>query len=106
MRKQTRREKYERLFGLSGKVPTPEDLQTASEHRRQVRIVLAALAFREAALLLLRSHGLSYKEIAQALDLNPASVGKLLGRAQEAFRKEYIKRYGKHRKYKHGSLGE
>jgi RNA polymerase sigma-70 factor (ECF subfamily) len=45
-------------------------------------------------LLLLRSHGLSYGELASALHLNPASVGTLLSRAQDAFRKEYIKRYG------------
>jgi RNA polymerase sigma-70 factor (ECF subfamily) len=44
--------------------------------------------------LLLRSNGLSYEEVANALELNPASVGTLLSRAQQAFRKEYIKRYG------------
>ena len=45
-------------------------------------------------MLLLRSEDLSYEELAGALDLNPASVGTLLSRAQEAFRKEYIKKYG------------
>ena len=45
-------------------------------------------------LLVLRSDGLSYIELASALDLNPASVGTLLARAQQAFRKEDIKRYG------------
>ena len=49
---------------------------------------------RQAELLLLRSHGLSYDELASALDLNPVSIGTLLSRAQHAFRKEYVKRYG------------
>jgi len=56
--------------------------------------VLAALDSRQAELLLLRSSGLSYEEVAAALDLNPASVGTLLSRAQQSFRKEFIKRYG------------
>jgi RNA polymerase sigma-70 factor (ECF subfamily) len=37
--------------------------------------------------------------VASVLGMNPASVGTLLSRAQHAFRKEYIKRYGK----QHGS---
>jgi RNA polymerase sigma-70 factor, ECF subfamily len=53
------------------------------------------IARRQAELLLLRSHGLSYEELASTLHLNPASVGTLLARAQQAFRKEYINRYGK-----------
>jgi RNA polymerase sigma-70 factor (ECF subfamily) len=56
--------------------------------------VLAALATRQAELLLLRGDGLSYQDIAETLELNPASVGTLLSRAQQAFRKEYVKRYG------------
>ena len=45
-------------------------------------------------LVLLRSHGLSYHEVAESLGLNPTSVGTLLRRARQAFRKEYIRRYG------------
>ena len=56
--------------------------------------MLAALQSRQSEMLLLRSEGLSYEELASALDLNPASVGTLLSRAQEAFRKEYVKKYG------------
>jgi RNA polymerase sigma-70 factor (ECF subfamily) len=95
LRKQSRREKYERLFGLGRRAATPEDVQAASEQQRQIRTVLAALAARQSELILLRSDGLSYQDIAQTLELNPASVGTLLSRAQEAFRKEYTKRYGK-----------
>ena len=105
LRKQSRREKYERLFGFSRRVANPEELQAASEQQHQVRTVIAALARREAEMLLLRSDGLSYQDIAQSLELNPSSVGTLLSRAQEAFRKEYTRRYGKRGNHEHGYLG-
>jgi RNA polymerase sigma-70 factor (ECF subfamily) len=94
LRRQTRRLHYEGLLGFAPATPTPEDIHAASEERERVRRVLSVIARRRAELLLLRSHGLSYGELASALQLNPASVGTLLGRAQNAFRKEYIKRYG------------
>ena len=56
--------------------------------------VLAVIQPRQAELLVLRSQGLSYDELAGALDLKPASIGTFLIRAEQAFRKEYIKRYG------------
>jgi RNA polymerase sigma-70 factor (ECF subfamily) len=94
LRRRARRDRYERLLGLGRRVPTPEDVRGAAEQQRKIRLVLAAIEPRQAELLLLRSHGLSYEELASALDLNPASVGTLLSRAQQAFRKEYGKRYG------------
>jgi RNA polymerase sigma-70 factor (ECF subfamily) len=94
LRRQTRRARYERLFGFGRQVPTPEDVRKVTDEREQVRLVLAILQPREAELLLLRSHGLTYEELASALDLNPGSIGTLLSRAQKAFRKEYIKRNG------------
>ena len=74
--------------------PDPEQVRAAVEEQEHVRTVLAALDPRQAELLLLRGSGLSYAELAAALELNPASIGTLLSRAQQAFRKEYIKRYG------------
>ncbi len=94
LRRRTRRVRYERLFGMARSVPTPEDVRGASEQRLKIRLTLAAIEPRQAELLLLRGHGLSYEELASALDLNPGSVGTLLSRAQQAFRKEYGKRYG------------
>ena len=61
--------------------------------------MLAVIDRRQAELLLLRSQDLSYEEVASTLEMNPASIGTLLSRAQNAFRKEYIKRYGE----KHGN---
>jgi RNA polymerase sigma-70 factor (ECF subfamily) len=94
LRRQTRRTRYEFLAALVRTVPTPEEIHVATEEQARVRLVLRLLAPRRVELLLLRSDGLSYNELAAALDLNPASVGTLLSRAQQEFRKEYLKRYG------------
>jgi RNA polymerase sigma-70 factor, ECF subfamily len=94
LRRQTRRGRYESLAGLAGAVPTPEEIHASQQDHERVRAVLAALQPRQAEMLLLRSEDLSYEELAGALDLNPASVGTLLSRVPEAFRKEYIKKYG------------
>jgi RNA polymerase sigma-70 factor (ECF subfamily) len=94
LRRRTRRTHYERLPGFSGGVPTPEELSAATEEQQRVRLVLAAMDSCKAELLLLRSDGLSYEELASALELNVVSIGTLLRRAQESFRKEYVKRYG------------
>jgi len=98
LRRRTRWARYERLLGFVRRTPaTPEEICAASEDQMRVRRVLAALDSRQAELLLLRSDGLSYGDVALALSLNPASVGTLLSRAQQAFRKEYIKRHGHQR---------
>jgi len=94
LRRRTRRTYYENLLGFARLVPTPEEVRVAAEEQEKVRSVLAAIAPRHAELLLLRSQGLSYDELASALELNPASVGTRLRRAQQAFRKEYTKRNG------------
>jgi RNA polymerase sigma-70 factor, ECF subfamily len=77
-----------------GKTHTPEDIRALSEQRHRVTQVLASLDDRQAELLLLRTDGLSYAEIAETLDLNPASIGTLIRRAQQTFRKEYVRKYG------------
>jgi RNA polymerase sigma-70 factor (ECF subfamily) len=60
-----------------------------AEKRARVRAVLAALKPKHAELLILRSTGLSYKELAGTLKLNAASVGTLLARAESEFEKKY-----------------
>ena len=62
-----------------------------------MRQVLGALKADQIALIVLRAEGLSYSELAAALHLNRDSVGTMLARAEEAFRKEYVHRYGKPR---------
>jgi RNA polymerase sigma-70 factor (ECF subfamily) len=94
LRRTARRARYERLFGFARSGPSPEEIHAATEEQERVRTVLKAMAPRQAELLLLRSEDLTYAEIADALELNPASVGTLLSRAQNGFRKEYVSRYG------------
>jgi RNA polymerase sigma-70 factor, ECF subfamily len=95
LRRRTRRARYEGFFRAGRLTPTPEEIYGSNEEKEQVRLVLAAIGRRPAELLLLRSQDLSYDEMASVMGMNPASVGTLLSRAQHAFRKEYIKRYGK-----------
>ncbi|MGH9495322.1 MAG: sigma-70 family RNA polymerase sigma factor [Candidatus Sulfotelmatobacter sp.] len=95
LRRQTRRTRFERFFSFVRESPsTPEHLYTVNTEQQRVRTVLGALNRRHAALLLLWSHGLTYQEIAVALTVNSNYVGSLVSRAQEGFRKEYLKRYG------------
>ncbi|HJZ95403.1 MAG TPA: sigma-70 family RNA polymerase sigma factor [Candidatus Solibacter sp.] len=95
LRREARRERFAHLLRRDHeRPPDPEELRAAAEEQRQVRDVLARLPKRQSELVLLRSSGMSYEELAAALNLNPASVGTLLSRAQQAFRKEYIQRYG------------
>jgi RNA polymerase sigma-70 factor (ECF subfamily) len=96
LRRRARRARYEQLLTFGRAPQTPHDLFSASEEQGRVRTVLAAMDRRQAELLLLRSDGVSYDELASALALNPASVGTLLSRARQAFRKDYVKRYGEH----------
>jgi RNA polymerase sigma-70 factor, ECF subfamily len=98
LRRQTRRAHYERALAWirpRSASANPEQLHSASEEHERVRAVLSAINPRHAQFLLLRSQDFTYDEVAAILNLNPASIGTLLSRAQESFRKEYIKRYGK-----------
>ncbi len=67
----------------------PVDLAERAETRLAVRQALKALPERQVQLLLLRYAGLSYKELAEALNVAPGSVGTLLARAEAAFEKAY-----------------
>lgn len=55
--------------------------------RTAVREALGRLPLRDRELLILRYSGYSYSEMAQTLDINPASIGTLLARAKKTFRK-------------------
>ena len=95
LRRESRRTQREQALRFFQKSPTPEDIRASKEDQERVRTVLATIQPRQAELLVLRSQDLSYDELASALDLKPASIGTFLSRAEQAFRKEYIKRYGK-----------
>jgi RNA polymerase sigma-70 factor (ECF subfamily) len=63
-----------------GRVPPPR-LPDEDGQLTRARAALRRLPERDRLLLLLRAQGLSYRDIAAAAGLNPASVGRLLARA-------------------------
>jgi RNA polymerase sigma factor (sigma-70 family) len=63
-------------------VPDVADVVITREERGAVRAALARLPHRQAAALVLRHSGLSYAEVAAALDLSPGSVGTTVRRAE------------------------
>jgi RNA polymerase sigma factor (sigma-70 family) len=65
---------------------SPSEHASWSETRADVRRALDRLTLRERQLLLLRAEGYAYRDIASALALHEASVGKLLARARGAFK--------------------
>jgi RNA polymerase sigma-70 factor (ECF subfamily) len=59
------------------------------ETQAAVRSALSRLSARQTQLLLMRQMGLTYAECAEACGVSATSVGTLLARAAEAFRKAY-----------------
>ncbi|QJY50749.1 sigma-70 family RNA polymerase sigma factor [Pseudonocardia broussonetiae] len=74
--------------GGPGVQPDVADAVVTLEERRRVRSALARLPRRQAVALVLRHSGLSYAEVAAALDLSPGSVGTTVRRAETALREE------------------
>lgn len=94
LRAARRRARYEQEAGaqaLEDDAP-PDPVQAAelAEQRSRVRAVLRQMPERDAHLLMLRSAGLSYKELAAAVGVAPNSVGTLLARAAEDFERRYV----------------
>jgi RNA polymerase sigma-70 factor (ECF subfamily) len=70
---------------ISPAPPGPAQLRETRAEAERVRAVLGALPGRQARLLHLRHAGLSYRELAEVLEVAPGSIGTLLARAEEAF---------------------
>jgi RNA polymerase sigma factor (sigma-70 family) len=68
--------------------PDVADAVVMLEERRRVRAGLARLPRKQAVALVLRHSGLSYAEVAAALDMSPGSVGTTVRRAESALREE------------------
>jgi RNA polymerase sigma-70 factor (ECF subfamily) len=64
------------------------DVVVTLEERSRVRAALSRLPRKHAVALVLRHSGLSYADVAAALDLSPGSVGTTVRRAESALRKE------------------
>jgi RNA polymerase sigma-70 factor (ECF subfamily) len=88
-----RREQYEINAGRDAleKAPQyqPPEILAEKEEQRYTRQVLAQMNPRQAELLVMRHSGSAYKEIAEALNLAPTSIGPLLLRAEREFEKRY-----------------
>lgn len=66
----------------------PQRALEVAEQRLEVRQALSRLPVRSASALVLRYSGLSYAEVAAALDISVNQVGTLLRRAESVMRKE------------------
>ena len=71
-----------------GVVPDVAEAVVTLEERDRVRAALARLPRKQATALVLRHSGLSYADVAAALDMSPGSVGTTVRRAESALRKE------------------
>ncbi len=63
----------------------PDEAVQRQEEVAQVRKALEHLSEREREMLLMRHAGFSYREVAEAVDVAPSSVGTLLARAERNF---------------------
>ena len=88
-RRRVAREETLGAIGVTeGIAPDVAEAVVTLDERRRVRAALARLPQRQAVALVLRHSGLSYAEVAAALDLSPGSVGTSVRRAESALRKE------------------
>lgn len=99
LRSKKRRSGYEAQAGKyaleNSPAPDPSTEVERMEDQARVRAVLARMKPRDARLLILRHSGMSYAEIAAALDLATGSIGTLLARAEKDFAERYRKQEGK-----------
>ncbi len=71
----------------------PLDVLLREERCRRVRAVLASIKPAQAQLLILRTSGFSYKELAEALAVKMTGIGTMLNRAEAEFRNQYLELY-------------
>jgi RNA polymerase sigma-70 factor (ECF subfamily) len=93
LRASARRRQYEGTAGRLWKERTaagPLDDLLSQEKCRRVRSVLAAIKPAHTQLLILRNSGLSYKELADVLEVKMSGIGTMLTRAEEEFRNRYL----------------
>ena len=83
-RRQVRQERAPQATAAIG----PEELVIANEESREVLTALGRMPEHAATVLVLRHSGLSYAEIAGAMEVNVGQIGTMLRRAEARFRKE------------------
>lgn len=99
LRSRKRRGFYEEQAGRfaleENSAPDPAIEVERAVDKNRVRAVLRQMKPRDARLLILRHSGLSYADVAAALDLAPSSIGTLLARAEKDFAERYRRLEGK-----------
>jgi RNA polymerase sigma factor (sigma-70 family) len=88
IRGERRRDRRQQLSGTEVAPAGPEETVLDQESRAEVREALRRLPRRSAAVLVLRHSGLSYAEVAQAMNVKVGHVGTMLRRAESQLRKE------------------
>ena len=88
IRGERRRDRRQQLAGIEVAPAGPEETVLDRESRLEVRRALARLPRRAATVLVLRHNGLSYAEVAEAMNVKVGHVGTMLRRAESALRKE------------------
>ncbi len=86
LRGRKRTNRWTNLFAREQDWETPSPDPAKTMH---VRRTLSKLPNRQAQLLMLYAAGLSRNEMAQAIEVQPSSLGQLLLRAKRAFEKDY-----------------
>jgi len=88
LRGDARRSRRERVVAVPEQVEDVAERVVTDDSRARVRAALVRLPRTQGLVVVLRHSGLSYQEIATALDLPAGSVGTTLRRAEAAVRKE------------------
>ncbi len=94
LRARTRRSGYEQAAGAEQEMnDAGEDPANEAERKillERVQATLRRLSVRHAQILSLRMSGMSYREIAAAIDVKASSIGALLARAESQFEEVYL----------------
>jgi RNA polymerase sigma factor (sigma-70 family) len=88
IRGERRRDRRQQASGIDVPAAGPEEAALAQESRAEVRRALSRLPRKAATVLVLRHNGLSYAEVAEAMNVKVGHVGTMLRRAEAALRKE------------------
>jgi RNA polymerase sigma factor (sigma-70 family) len=88
IRGERRRDRRQQLSAAVVPPMGPEETVLDRESVAEVRRALSRLSRRAATVLVLRHNGLSYAEVAEAMNVKVGHVGTMLRRAESALRKE------------------
>jgi RNA polymerase sigma-70 factor (ECF subfamily) len=96
LRSGRRRASREKAAAQDGVVSDVAEAIVTREERERVRVALGRLPRKPAMALVLRHSGLSYAEVAAALELSPGSVGTTVRRAEATLREELTRHASSH----------